>query len=242
MNTSLVVHQTSADLIESAAQKIVTLARESITARGSFALALAGGSTPRALYELLASEKYRSEIEWQKTQIFFGDERAVAPDDELSNFKMAQTALLSKIPIPEENIHRMEAEGEDLENAAREYEALLKMHFPLDLVLLGMGDDGHTASLFPHSPVLDEKEMLCAATPIASLQPHIRRLTLTFPAINAARQVWILVTGESKAARLREVLQDSPAKGSTPSAGVQPQNGELVWMLDRAATAKLAGQ
>lgn len=235
MSTPFAIHETPAGLIESAAQKIVKLARESIAARGSFSLALAGGSTPRALYELLASAEYQSEINWQKTQIFFGDERAVSPDDELSNFKMAQTALLSKIPIPAENVHPMEAERKDLEHAAREYEAILKTHFPLDLVLLGMGDDGHTASLFPHSPVLDEAVALCAATPVATLEPHVRRLTLTFPAINAARHVWILVTGQSKAARLQQVLEGAPAKGSTPVAGVHPQNGELLWMLDRAA-------
>ena len=242
MSSYIVVHESSAELIASAARKIVDLSRESIAARGSFALALAGGSTPRALYELLASEKYQAEIDWQNTQIFLGDERAVSPDDELSNFKMAQSSLLSKIEIPAENIHRMEAEREDLEIAAREYEAILKTYFPLDLILLGMGDDGHTASLFPHSPVLDEAEMLCAATPIASLQPHVRRMTLTFPAINAARQVWILVTGESKATRLQEVLEGAPDNGSTPVAGVQPQNGELFWMLDEAAAGKLAGQ
>lgn len=242
MSTLVVVEESPQILIESAASQIVKLARDCIALRGSFSFALAGGSTPRALYELLASEPYASNIDWQNTHVLFDDERAVAPDDELANYKMAQTALLSKVPIPAENVHRMEAEREDLESAARDSEEVLKAFFPLDLVLLGMGDDGHTASLFPHSPVLAESTLLCAATPVASLQPHLRRLTLTFPAINAARFIWIIVTGESKASRLQNVFEGARDIGSTPVAGVEPQDGELVWMLDRAAAGALAGQ
>ena len=152
---------------------------------------------------------------------------------------MAQESLLSKISVPFENGHRMEAEREDLESAARDYEEVLKTHWPLDLVLLGMGDDGHTASLFPQSPVLNESTLLCAATPVASLKPYLRRLTLTFPAINVARNIWIIVTGESKAARLQNVFEDARDVRSTPVAGVEPQNGELIWMLDEAAASSL---
>lgn len=239
MSTPVIVKESPQELIEFAAQEIVKIARESILSRGSFSIALAGGSTPRALYELLASDKYQSEIDWQSTHIFFGDERAVAPDDELSNYKMAQTALLFKISIPAENIHRMQAERADLESAARDYEEILKAHWPLDLILLGMGDDGHTASLFPHSPILSESTLLCAATPIASLQPYLRRLTLTFFAINAARNIWIIVTGESKAARLQNIFEGTRNVESTPVAGIDPNDGELIWMLDKAAAALL---
>ncbi len=239
MSTLVVVEESPQALIESAATQIVKLSRDSIATRDSFSIALAGGSTPRALYELLASEPYASNIDWQKTHVFFGDERAVAPDDELANYKMAQESLLSKIAIPAENVHRMEAEREDLESAARDYEEILKAHWPLDLVLLGMGDDGHTASLFPNSPVLSESTLLCAATPEATLKPYLRRLTLTFPAINAARNIWIIVTGESKAARLQNVFEGARDTASTPVAGVEPQNGELVWMLDESAAALL---
>ena len=239
MSTLIVVEESPQILIESAASQIVKLSRDAIASRDSFSIALAGGSTPRALYELLASEPYASNIDWQKTHVFFGDERAVAPEDELANYKMAQDSLLSKIAIPAENIHRMEAEREGLESAARDYEEVLKTHWPLDLMLLGMGDDGHTASLFPHSPVLNESTLLCAATPVATLKPYLRRLTLTFPAINATRNIWIIVTGESKAARLQTVFEGARDIGSTPVAGVEPQNGELIWMLDEAAAALL---
>lgn len=234
-----IVRETATETVELAAQKLVEAARESIAAHGHFSLALAGGSTPRALYELLATPQWSAQIDWRSTHIFFGDERAAPPDGELSNFKMAHDALLSKVPLPEENIHRMEAEREDLENAARDYETQLLEYSPLDLVLLGMGDDGHTASLFPNSPALDESTRLCVATPVASLQPHVRRLTLTFPAINAARRVWLLVTGEGKATRLQQVLKGESDKRSTPVAGVKPENGELIWILDKAAASLL---
>ena len=239
MTTPIIVLKSPAGVVEYAAGQIVKIARDSVASRGSFSIALAGGSTPRALYELLAEEPYQSEIDWQNTHVFFGDERAVDPEDELSNYKMAQTALLSKIPIPAENVHRMEAEREDLESAAGDYEEILKAYQPLDLVLLGMGDDGHTASLFPQSPVLNEQALLCSATPVASLQPHVRRLTLTFPAINAARHVWLIVTGESKASRLKNVFEDTSNINLTPVAGVEPQPGELIWLLDEAAAASL---
>jgi 6-phosphogluconolactonase len=238
--------QTSAQaLIETTAQRLIAAAQESIAARGTFSLALAGGSTPKALYQLLASEPWRDRIEWSKVHVFFGDERAVPPDDEYSNDRMACEALLNHVPIPRANVHRMRGECEDLDSAARDYEEQLREHFPLDLVLLGMGDDGHTASLFPHSPALRENEKLCVATPVASLEPHVRRLTLTLPAINAAHQVWLLVTGSGKAARLQQVLagmeNDARDAESTPIQGVAP-SGEYLWLLDEAAAHLLSGR
>lgn len=237
MNTSIIVREDSAQIVELAAQKLVKVAGESIAARGVFTLALAGGSTPRALYSRLASEEYRTQIDWQKTQLFFGDERAVSPADELSNFRMARETLLGQVPLPASNIHRMEAERADLESAANDYHLQLQKYSPLDVVLLGMGDDGHTASLFPHSPALEETARLCVATPPASMQPHVRRLTLTYPAINAARHIWILVTGQSKAARLQQVLFGSSDIRDTPIRGIQAESGELLWVLDSAAAA-----
>lgn len=239
MNTSIIVREDSAQIVELAGQKLVEAARGAIAARGVFTLALAGGSTPRALYVLLAGEAYRDQFDWEKIHIFFGDERAVPPADELSNFKMATDSLLSHVPLPPENIHRMEAERDELESAAQDYEAQLKPFGVLDVVLLGMGDDGHTASLFPHSPVLKENEKLCVATPVASLQPHVRRLTLTYPAINAARYVWILVTGEGKASRLAQVISGQCHTEEAPIIGVRPEKGELVWLVDSGAASLL---
>jgi 6-phosphogluconolactonase len=239
MNTSIVVRDDSTQIVELTAQRLLDASRNAIAARGLFTLALAGGSTPRALYALLASDAYRSQFDWENIHIFFGDDRAVPPTDELSNFKMASDTLLSLAPLPQENIHRMETERDDLESAALDYETQLKKFGALDVVLLGMGDDGHAASLFPHSPALEEKEKLCVATPVASLQPHVRRLTLTYPAINAARHVWILVTGEGKATRLAQVISGQGSVEETPISGMQPKNGELVWFVDSAAASLL---
>lgn len=238
MNTKI-IKETTEELIDFAAQKIVDLARQSIESRGIFTIALAGGSTPRALYALLATEEWSNQIDWNCTHIFFGDERAVAPESELSGYHMAKSTLLSKVPIPAENIHRMEGERENLEEAAATYQATLEKYFPLDLILLGMGDDGHTASLFPNSPVLTESTLLCAATPVATLEPYVRRLTLTFPAINAAKNVWLLVTGQGKAERLQQVFEGENNLQTTPVIGVQPENGELLWLLDSAAASLL---
>lgn len=236
MSTSVIVRASASEVVELAAQKLVDVARASIAARGCFTLALAGGSTPRALYQLLASEAWRDRIDWASTHVLFGDERAVAPDHHDSNYRMAREALLNHVSIPKENIHRMHGEREDLQSAALEYHQLLSTLAPLDLVLLGMGADGHTASLFPHSPALSESTRLCTAAPVASLEPHVRRLTITFPAINGARHVWLIVTGENKAQRLQHVLRGTRDIASTPAQGVQPQDGELLWLLDAAAS------
>jgi 6-phosphogluconolactonase len=242
MTPSILTCDTPQQLVEVAAQKVVAAARECIAARGTFSLALAGGSTPGALYELLATPACQGQINWQRTQIFFGDERAAPPDSELSNYKMAREKLLAHVPIPDENVHRMQAEHADLRKAARDYEKLLWEYSPLDVVLLGMGGDGHTASLFPDSPALAANTKLCVATPVATQEPHVRRLTLTFPAINSSRHVWILVTGKSKAARVQQVLETNSSPRSTPIAGVAPKFGELVWMLDADAAADLKKQ
>jgi 6-phosphogluconolactonase len=238
MTPHLLIQNSAPAIVETTAQRLIAAAQESIAARDAFSFVLSGGSTPKALYQLLASEPWRGRIEWSKVHVFFGDERAVPPDDEYSNYRMACEALLGSVPIPPQNVHRMRGESEDLQSAARGYEEQLRKYSPLDLVLLGMGDDGHTASLFPHSPALRENEKLCVATPVASLEPHVRRLTLTFPAINASRRVWLLVTGSGKAARLQQVhaglesgTRDVP---STPVQGIAP-TGEYLWLLDEAA-------
>ncbi len=215
------------------AESLEIAAREAIAARGQFSLALSGGSTPKALYQLLATPEWTSRIEWSKTLVFFGDERAVAPDDALSNFKMASEALLQHVPA---QVCRMEGEREDLEGAARDYESQLRdSGETLDLILLGLGDDGHTASLFPGSPQLGEAEKWVTATPVASLEPQVRRLTLTFPAINASRRVWFLASGAGKAERLQQVLSGPRDVQKLPAQGVAPTSGKLLWFLDEAA-------
>lgn len=229
----------SADPVAALAQQLEIAAREAIRARGRFSLALSGGSTPRALYQLLAMPQWVQRLEWEKCDVFFGDERAVAPDDALSNFKMASEALLNYVPA---RVHRMETERIDLGSAAHDYENLLDATCDrLDVVLLGLGDDGHTASLFPHSPQLNETEKWVTATPIASMEPRVRRLTLTFPAINAARFAWFLVSGAGKAARVAEVLNGPRDVQRLPSQGVVLQDGELAWFLDEEAARDASG-
>lgn len=238
MQPQLIIHPSSPALVAALAERWCEIAAESIAARGQFSIALSGGSTPKALYQLLASPSWKDRFDWPKTLVFFGDERAVAPDDALSNFKMASDALLNHVPA---RVFRMEAERADLESAANDYQnAIQDKCDTLDLVLLGLGDDGHTASLFPRSPQLLETEKWVTATPTASLEPHVRRLTLTFPAINAARHKWFLVSGAGKAERLHQVLNAPRDVQTLPAQGIEAGSGELLWFLDEAA-ARLSG-
>ncbi|MBV9867577.1 MAG: 6-phosphogluconolactonase [Abitibacteriaceae bacterium] len=241
MNRDLIVKPTAEEVVQTAAELFVGVSHESIAARNRFSVALAGGSTPRALYQLLASAQWQGHIDWSKTHIFFGDERAVPPDDEQSNYRMARESLLAHIPIAPAHIHRLHGEEANLEAAAQDYERQLReLQAPLDLVLLGMGDDGHTSSLFPHTPALQEQERWCVATDVAPHEPHVRRLTLTYPVLNAAHNIFIIVTGASKAERLRDVLEGASHPLDTPIQGIQPQQGRLVWMLDAAAARLLS--
>jgi 6-phosphogluconolactonase len=219
---------------------VVAVAHEAVAARGKFSLALAGGSTPKALYQLLAGDEFRTQIDWSKAHIFFGDDRAVPTHHEYSNARMAREALLDHVPIPRDNIEYMVADAPDLDASARAYEMQLRgVAGRLDLVLLGMGDDGHTASLFPGYAALKESERWCIATEISPTEPRLPRLTLTLPCINAARHVLVLVTGDGKARRVAQAMQElqSSTQGdeTLPIARVQPSDGELVWMLDEAA-------
>jgi 6-phosphogluconolactonase len=223
-----------------AAERFVQIARESIEEHGRFLVALSGGSTPKALHLLLSNEEFRSQIDWSKVHIFFGDERAVALDSEHSNGRMAQETLISRVPIPTENVHFMRGDAQPLEDGAKEYGLLVQAFgTSLDLIYLGMGDDGHTASLFPNSPQIHEPKHRCVATPISPTQPQLPRLTLTFPAINAARNVIIMCAGSSKAARMNEVLplvrSSTRSVENLPITGVLPTNRNLTWLLDEAA-------
>lgn len=202
-----------------------------------FRLVLSGGSTPRPLYEQLAQAE---DIDWSSVHVFWGDERAVPPDHADSNYRMAKDALLDHVPLPPENIHRIPAEY-DPEQAAKSYDDELRTYLGsdgrFDLVLLGMGDDGHTASLFPETAALDETQHLAVANYVAKLETW--RITLTAPLINRARHLVFLVAGESKAEPLREVLHGPCQPRKLPAQMIAPTNGDVVWFLDHAAAAKL---
>jgi 6-phosphogluconolactonase len=222
-------------LTEEAARRIITAAQAKLTdVQHSFSLVLSGGSTPKALYEMLAAEPYRSQLNWSKVEIYFGDERCVPPDHPDSNYLMAHTAMLSKLPIPEPNIHRMRGELSP-EQAATEYGQLLKAKFQSngpDIILLGMGDDGHTASLFPSTAALTETRHRCVANFVTKLNAW--RITTTYPFLNSGEHVMILVAGASKATRVSEVLEGPRDPERLPIQGIDPA-GQLTWLLDVAA-------
>ena len=209
--------------------------------RGIFSAALAGGTTPRRVYELLADQKFRSQLDWSRVHLFFGDERCVPPDHPDSNYAMVKAALISKVPIPIQNVHRIIGEGDPKHNAEA-YENELKKFFPqlewprFDLVFLGMGDDGHTASLFPGASALDESTRWVVTT---SNERGQDRITLTLPVFNHARQVMFLVTGKAKAQRLREVLRPEHANELLPAQLIKPVNGRLEWLVDSDAASLL---
>ena len=223
---------------ERAAELLIGIAREATSEQGAFTLALSGGSTPKALYELLATEGKRSRIAWDKTHLFWTDERCVPPDDPQSNYGMAQHALISHVNIPPENVHRMHGE-DDPQLAADAYTAELEKCFGagdprFSLILLGMGDDGHTASLFQNSSALAETSRTVAAGYIDKLFAH--RLTLTRRTLNAASTIIFLVSGQSKAKALCSVFGDSGNDGSSlPARLVRPTSGELIWLVDEPA-------
>jgi len=233
---------TPADLFHAAAEEFVGAARAAIGAQGRFTVALSGGSTPKSLYSLLASNY--ADFAWNRVFVFFGDERHVPPTDPESNYRMATESLLSKIAIPEANVFRMKAEDPDANAVALDYENRVRDFFDLkagefprfDMILLGMGPDGHTASLFPNSDALKEENRLVVANWVAKFNTH--RLTFTFPVLNRAAEDCFLASGTDKADMVYQVLEgkNSPP---LPSQRIQPIDGMLLWMLDEAAAAKL---
>jgi 6-phosphogluconolactonase len=224
-----------AQIAVAAAEVILPAADAAIVARGNFSIALSGGSTPKTLYQLLASNSYASHIDWKNWQIYFGDERCVPPAHPDSNFRMANEALLSQVPIHPDNVHRMKGEIEP-QQAAVEYGEMLKQNFGdggLDLVLLGMGDDGHTASLFPNTTALAEKRHRCVANFVEKM--NVWRITLSVPFINQARQVIVMVSGAGKAQRLEQVLQGPLDPQNLPIQMIQPIRGQMLWISDAPA-------
>jgi 6-phosphogluconolactonase len=230
------------ELSRAAASRFLQEARRATQERGLFSVALAGGSTPRPLYALLADDpSFRPEVPWDKTHFFWGDERPVPPSSPQSNYRMAHEAMLSKVPAPPGHIHRIRAEDPDVSRVALEYEEDLRAFFHLepgqfprfDLVLLGMGPDGHTASLFPGTEGLEERKRLVIANWVDNLHAH--RITMTLPVLNQAALVLFLVSGEEKAATLRRVFEEGGPQDPLPARLIQPTHGRLLWLVDQDA-------
>jgi 6-phosphogluconolactonase len=238
----LQVHADAGAMIRAAADAFVAKAQAALAAHGRFSVALAGGGTPKPLYELLATAPYRDRLDWSRIEVFFGDERCVPPDSPRSNYRMAHAALLSKLPLPAANVHRLRGEDEPA-LAALAYEHALRAVFRrawprFDLVLLGIGDNGHTASLFPGCACLRERERAVCAQYVESQREW--RLTLTLPVLDAAAAVWLLADGAGKADVLSRVLDGPWQPDVLPVQYVAPAQGEYVWWLDQAAAAQLS--
>jgi 6-phosphogluconolactonase len=228
--------------MRAAADEIAAIAAEAVSSRGRFSIALSGGSTPKSLYALLATSGYATRFQWSQVHVFWGDERCVPPDHADSSYRMARETLLDYVPIPKENIHRIHGE-DDPAKAALDYEGMLRDFFAIedkprfDLILLGMGDDGHTASLFPGTAALHEHTRWVVENYVEA--KRLWRITLSPFAINSASCVTFLVIGENKAERLREVFQGKYQPDRLPAQLVNPDNGHLLWLVDSAAAALL---
>jgi 6-phosphogluconolactonase len=237
------IFDSALDAARAAALRFVELARRAIEAQGRFSVALSGGSTPGRTYELLASDEFKGQVDWASTHVFFGDERCVPPTHADSNYRMVDEALLSRVPLPARNVHRMMGEGDCAANA-RLYEEELQTFFAgepwprFDLVLLGMGDDGHTASLFPGTEAVAERRAWVVCLWVEKLDAY--RLTLTLPAINHAAHILFLVTGAGKAERVQQVIGGAREPEPLPAQLIHPESGTLQWLLDRAAAARLS--
>jgi 6-phosphogluconolactonase len=227
-----------------AAEGFARVTGEAVTLRGRCAVALAGGATPRGLYQALAHTAWlRAQVPWQHIDVFWGDERCVPPDHPESNFRMAHEAFLSSVPVAPDHVHRIRGEYDDAGVAAREYgEEIVASLQPrdgmprFDLILLGLGKDGHTASLFPGTPAVSERQRICVANWVPAL--NARRITMTLPLINAAGAAMFVVSGVDKASIVRDVLEADSSRPALPAQLVRPQ-GELLWMLDDKAASLL---
>ncbi len=239
----VIVRKTEEQANQAALELFKIIVCESVADRGACRIALAGGTTPHPLYQHLAAESVSGDVPWSGVEIFFGDERDVPHDHADSNYRMAQRALLDHVPIPPQQVHPMPADAEDLTSAAARYEQTIRRFVPaenggkiprFDLILLGMGADGHTASLFPGTDALKEKKKLVVANFVPVLSRH--RMTFTYPLINASRNVLMVVTREDKADVVARLLDKGcGAPGDLPAAGVRPEHGLFTLILDAAA-------
>ncbi len=232
-------------IAQEAAKRWLAIAQEATATRGSFSIALSGGKTPRPLYQLMASEPLRGQAPWDKTYIFWGDERRVPPGHEDSDYRMAKETLLDHVPVPGDHIFPMMGQGL-ASTAVRDYETKLRKHFNLqggewpqfDLILLGMGADGHIASIFPGTRAVSDLSNMVVAYEVPKL--HQERITVTRPVLNHARNILILVSGEEKAAALAATLQGPHQPSTYPAQGIQTATGgSLVWLVDKAAASQL---
>jgi 6-phosphogluconolactonase len=243
------IYPTPDTLMRAAAQRFVTCADTAMRTAGHFVVALSGGSTPRRLYALLATAAYAERVDWPHVHVFWGDERCVPPHDPASNYHMADVALLSRVPVPEGNVHRIHGE-DDPGVAAAAYEKELRAVFAtphgapgnipaarFDLVLLGMGEDGHTASLFPRTPAVSEAERWVVAHYVEAVS--MWRVTLTPVIINSAAEVAFVVSGGQKAGMLRRVLKGPHEPAALPAQVIAPHHGRLRWLVDAGAAADL---
>ena len=233
-------------LAREAADEFLRLAQAAVREKDLFTVALSGGSTPKILYSLLANEEpWRSNLPWEKIHFFWGDERHVPPSDPDSNYRMTYEAMLSKAPVPSSNVHRIKGEEPDAQKAAAEYERELRGFFHLpphefpafELILLGIGPDGHTASLFPGTDALKERERLVVANWVEKFNAY--RITLTLPVLNNAANIVFLVSGAEKAKVLRAVLQGESGAEQFPAQMIRPVNGRLLWLVDETAASAL---
>lgn len=245
------VHPDRNALMQAVARRFASSAAHAIGDHGRFAVALAGGSTPKAAYELLAGTAYAETIDWSRVEVFFGDERCVAPEDPASNYRMAREALLDHVALPPANVHRMHGE-DDPAQAADSYERDLRRAFAtlqglprrepgacFDLVLLGLGHDGHTASLFPGSKAVAERGRWVEA--VYAERVSMWRITLTPVIINAAEEILFVVSGGSKSEALYAVIEEAASEDRLPARAIAPGRGRLRWMVDAEAAALLAG-
>jgi len=245
MQSAVEIFKNAAELAQQAAQLILTQSQLGVARNNLFTIALSGGSTPKRLYELLAdpTQQFRSQLPWDRIHFFWTDERHVPPDHPDSNYRMVREAMLVRAPVPPTNVHRMLSEKPNASEAANDYESQLRdfFHPPagelprIDFILLGLGPEGHTASLFPDSEVLQETQRWVAAPWIAKLNSY--RLTMTLPVLNNASTVVFLVSGSEKAEILREVLKGEPDR--FPAQRINPTNGALSWLVDENAASKL---
>jgi 6-phosphogluconolactonase len=242
-NQKIIVKKNAAMLAQKATTLFHETAKESIGRQGRFVVAISGGSTPRRMYRMLAEEPCGSAIPWDKTYIFWVDERCVPENDPASNYGSAKKDFLNRVPVPEAQVYPMPGELPPKQGAQNYQKALIDFfqledgRFPsFDQIFLGMGSDGHTASLFPGQAALDERKRLIVA--VKGGNPNINRLTVTVPVLNRARQIVFLISGKEKASSLKTVFEDR--KNQLPAQRIRPLNGELIWLLDQEAASLLS--
>ena len=237
MNKNIHVYSNKEKLVAETTERVIDSIEKAIQKNGLCNVALAGGNTPGGVYSMLATNPYQGRVDWGRLHFFWGDERMVPPEHQDSNFRMVQKTLLDHIKIPDVNVHRIRGEIAP-EQAAEEYASLLNDHFKADLpefdiILLGLGEDGHTASLFPETDAVEECEKHVVAVFVSKLSTW--RVTLTLPVLNAAREILFLVSGKSKSEIVQRIMSIKQPAKELPATMVNPQNGELHWMLDSEA-------